>query len=149
MRILTDNTGKGQLEVLSVLAERPEQRQSEIVETSSLSKGAVSNNVNKLRDKDLIEGEDKIQVNEERLLNLYKGLQDKYSDYFSEDEAENISRDIAHRISSMNFNSVERKLRKDIRKEVLLEMTDRDKSQIIKQEDEFLTEIVNLIFKNR
>lgn len=72
MRILTDNTGKGQLEVLSVLAERPGQRQSEIVETSSLSKGAVSNNVNKLRDKDLIEGEDKLQVNEERLLNLYR-----------------------------------------------------------------------------
>lgn len=72
MRILTDNTGKGQLEVLSVLAEEPEQRQSEIVENSSLSKGAVSNNVNKLRDKDLIEGEDKLQVNEERLLNLYR-----------------------------------------------------------------------------
>lgn len=72
MRILTDNTGKGQLEVLSVLAERPEQRQSEIVENSSLSKGAVSNNVNKLRDKDLIRGEEKLQVNAERLLNLYR-----------------------------------------------------------------------------
>lgn len=72
MRILTDNTGKGQLEVLSVLAERPNQRQSEIVENSSLSKGAVSNNVNKLRDKDLIEAEEELRVNEVRLLNLYR-----------------------------------------------------------------------------
>ena len=96
-----------------------------------------------------IESEQEKKEMEDMTFALYKGLQDKYSDYFSEDEAENISRDIAHRISSMNFNSVERKLRKDIRKEVLLEMTERDKSQIIKQEDEFLTEIVNLIFKNR
>lgn len=72
MRILTDNTGKGQLEVLSVLAERPNQRQSEIVENSSLSKGAVSNNVNKLRDKNLIEDEGGLRVNEDRLLNLYR-----------------------------------------------------------------------------
>lgn len=72
MRILTDNTGKGQLEVLSVLAERPKKRQSEIVETSSLSKGAVSNNVNKLRDKNLIQGENELAVNEERLLKLYR-----------------------------------------------------------------------------
>jgi DNA-binding MarR family transcriptional regulator len=69
VRILTDNTGKGQLEVL---AERPNQRQSEIVENSSLSKGAVSNNVNKLRDKNLIEDEGSLRVNEERLLNLYR-----------------------------------------------------------------------------
>ena len=72
MRILTDNTGKGQLEVLSVLAGKPEQRQSEIVENSSLSKGAVSNNVNKLREKNLIEGQEKLRVNEERLLELYR-----------------------------------------------------------------------------
>jgi DNA-binding MarR family transcriptional regulator len=72
VRVLTHNTGKGQLEVLSVLTEKPKQRQSEVVENSSLSKGAVSNNVSKLREKDLIEGRDELRVNEERLLNLYR-----------------------------------------------------------------------------
>lgn len=72
MRVLTDKTGKGQLEVLSALAENPGLRQNEIVEETSLTKGAVSNNVKKLREKELIEGEKKLDIREDRLKSLYR-----------------------------------------------------------------------------
>ncbi|WEL23336.1 MarR family transcriptional regulator [Candidatus Nanohalovita haloferacivicina] len=72
MRILTDNTGKGQLEILSALAHNSPQRQSELVENTSLSKGAVSNNVKKLRDKKLVEGEKELDINLEKIQQLYR-----------------------------------------------------------------------------
>jgi DNA-binding MarR family transcriptional regulator len=73
MRILTGDTGKGQLEVLSVLASQKNLRQKDIVERSSLSKGAVSNNVEKLKEKELIMEEDgKLRVNSEKILSYYR-----------------------------------------------------------------------------
>lgn len=80
---------------------------------------------------------------------LYKTLQSKYNAYFSEEEAEEISRTVSKSIEDLDFKSVENKLRKDIRKKVLLELSKQGKTQPIKQEEEFLTEIVNLILKNR
>lgn len=67
-----DKTGSGQLEILSALAEEPGLRQKEIVGRTSLSKGSVSNNVRKLREKELLEGEEELGLNEERLLELYR-----------------------------------------------------------------------------
>jgi DNA-binding MarR family transcriptional regulator len=72
VRVLLDKTGSGQLEVLSALTEEPEMRHKDIVEASSLSKGAVSNNLEKLRDKKLVKGETDISLNEERILKLYR-----------------------------------------------------------------------------
>lgn len=72
VRVLLDKTGSGQLEVLSALTEEPEMRHKDIVEASSLSKGAVSNNLEKLRDKKLVEGETDISLNQERILKLYR-----------------------------------------------------------------------------
>jgi type I restriction enzyme R subunit len=100
-------------------------------------------------EKESIESEQEKKGMDDMTFALYKNLQDKHAIYFSNKEAEEISRNISKRIDSLDFNSVERKLRKDIRKQVLLEITEQDKTKIIKEEDEFLTEIVNLIFKNR
>lgn len=73
MRILTDNTGQGQLEVLSVLAENPEIAQKQIVDLSSLSKGSVSSNVRKLKDKKLVTEKSSIlRINDNRVLSLYR-----------------------------------------------------------------------------
>lgn len=72
MRILLDRTGSGQLEILSVLSAGSNKRHKEIVEKSSLSKGAVSNNLEKLREKNLIIGESNISLNEEKLQKLYR-----------------------------------------------------------------------------
>jgi DNA-binding MarR family transcriptional regulator len=72
VRILLDKTGSGQLEVLSALTDEPVMRHKDIVEASSLSKGAVSNNLEKLRDKKLVEGETDISLNEDKILKLYR-----------------------------------------------------------------------------
>jgi len=72
VRDLTDNTGKGQLEILSVLARDSGLRHSDIYEASTLSKGAVTNNLEKLRDKSLIRGDTEISVNSEKLIELYR-----------------------------------------------------------------------------
>jgi DNA-binding Lrp family transcriptional regulator len=72
VRVLLDKTGSGQLEVLSVLAEDSELRHKDIVEASSLSKGAVSNNLEKLRDRNLVSGETVISINKDRLFKLYR-----------------------------------------------------------------------------
>lgn len=73
MRILTDNTGKGQLEVLSALASQENLRQKDIVERSSLSKGAVSGNVGKLKEKNLIlEENGELQINSQKILSHYR-----------------------------------------------------------------------------
>ncbi|MFB6159481.1 MAG: type I restriction endonuclease subunit R [Candidatus Nanohalobium sp.] len=80
---------------------------------------------------------------------LYRLFTDIYSEKFSEDEAEEISSAISKRVDSLDFNSVERTLRKDIRKEVLLELTENGKASVIKEDEDFLPETVNLILKNR
>ena len=72
MRVLLDKTGKGQLEVLSVLAEHGELRHKEIVENSTVSKGAVSNNVEKLAERSLVNKDEEISLNSDRLLQLYR-----------------------------------------------------------------------------
>ena len=73
MRLLTDNSGKGQLEVLSVLAEEPGLKQKEITEKSSLSKGSVSFNTKKLKEKGLItEDSGTFEVNQEKILSFYR-----------------------------------------------------------------------------
>ncbi|MBC5792729.1 MAG: type I restriction endonuclease subunit R [Nanohaloarchaea archaeon] len=80
---------------------------------------------------------------------LFKLFEDAYSDSFSEEESEEIARNIFDRTKHLDFKSVERKLRKDVRKEVLLELSERSKTAVIKEEDDFLTETVNIILKNR
>lgn len=73
MRILTDNTGKGQLEVLSALAEESPLRQKDIAEKTSLSKGSVSANVNKLKDKGLISKKaGDLEISSEKVLSFYR-----------------------------------------------------------------------------
>jgi len=72
VRVLLDKIGKGQLEVLSVLSQNEELKHKEIVRHSSLSKGAVSNNIEKLVEKDLVNRNDKISLNMEKLLELYR-----------------------------------------------------------------------------
>lgn len=73
MRILIDNTGKGQLEVLSALAEEPNLRQKEIVDKTSLSKGSVSSNTNKLVEKDLVNKDSGIlRLNSDMILSFYR-----------------------------------------------------------------------------
>lgn len=73
MRILTDNTGKGQLEVLSALAEESPLRQKDITEKTSLSKGSVSANVSKLKDKELISEESgNLEINSQKILSFYR-----------------------------------------------------------------------------
>ncbi|MFB6158876.1 MAG: MarR family transcriptional regulator [Candidatus Nanohalobium sp.] len=72
MRVLTNNTGRGQLKVLSVLAEKEgELKHKEIVERSSLTKGAVTNNIQKLKEKNLVL-EESNKLNETRLVELYR-----------------------------------------------------------------------------
>ncbi len=72
MRVLLDKTGLGQLEALSALTREQEMRHKDIVDASSLSKGAVSNNLEKLREKNLVEGETDISLNKEKVLKLYR-----------------------------------------------------------------------------
>jgi DNA-binding MarR family transcriptional regulator len=72
VRILLDKTGKGQLEVLSALAEEPELQQKEIVGKTTLSKGAVSNNVRKLKEKNLVKEDEKLELNKKRIRELYR-----------------------------------------------------------------------------
>ena len=73
MRILTDNTGKGQLEILSVLAQEPNLKQKEITQRSSLSKGSVSANVGKLKDKNLIKDDSgNLRINSDKILAFYR-----------------------------------------------------------------------------
>jgi DNA-binding MarR family transcriptional regulator len=73
VRILTDNTGKGQLEVLSALAEESQLLQKDIAEKTSLSKGSVSANVNKLKEKELISDEDgDLEISSEKVLSFYR-----------------------------------------------------------------------------
>lgn len=73
MRILTDNTGKGQLEILSILAQEPGLKQKEITQRSSLSKGSVSSNVGKLKDKNLIQDDSgSLEINPEKVLGFYR-----------------------------------------------------------------------------
>ena len=80
---------------------------------------------------------------------LFKLFEDIYSSNFSSDEAEYVAKNISNRIEDLDFNSVERSLRKNVRKEVLLELTEQGKTAVIKEDDDFLTETVNLILKNR
>ncbi|MFB6144664.1 MAG: type I restriction endonuclease subunit R [Candidatus Nanohaloarchaea archaeon] len=80
---------------------------------------------------------------------LYQLLLNTYSDSFSKEEAEQTARAIGERMDSLDFNSVERVLRKDVRREVIRELSDRGKVEVIKREDDFLTKTVNLILKNR
>lgn len=79
---------------------------------------------------------------------LYKLLSDVYDENFSEDEAQEIAESINERMESLDFNSIERVLRKDVRKEVIRELSDRDKIGIIKQDEDFLPKTVNTILKN-
>lgn len=73
MRLLTNNTGKGQLEVLSALAEEPELRQKDITKKTSLSKGSVSANVDKLIEKEFIEEDsDILRLNSDKILSFYR-----------------------------------------------------------------------------
>ncbi|MBC5793539.1 MAG: MarR family transcriptional regulator [Nanohaloarchaea archaeon] len=73
MRILIDNTGQGQLEVLGVLTDQQDLRQKDIVRISSLSKGSVSSNVAKLEEKDLIKTNSGIlKINREKILSFYR-----------------------------------------------------------------------------
>lgn len=80
---------------------------------------------------------------------FYKLLTDVYTENFSEEEAENIAESINERMDSLDFNSVERVLRKDIRKEVIRELSDRGKIAVIKQDEDFLPKTVNTILKNK
>ena len=80
---------------------------------------------------------------------FYKLLTDVYSDNFSEEEAEEIAGAVNNRMSKLDFNSVERVLRKDIRKEIIRELSERGKVGVIKQDEEFLPKTVNLVLKNK
>lgn len=80
---------------------------------------------------------------------LYKLFTDVYTDKFSKEEAEEIAKSIRQRVDDLDFNSVERVLRKEIRKEIIRELSEKDKVSVIKQEEEFLTKTVNLILKNK
>jgi DNA-binding MarR family transcriptional regulator len=60
------------LEALSALTREQEMRHKDIVDASSLSKGAVSNNLEKLRDKNLVRGETDISLNKEKVMKLYR-----------------------------------------------------------------------------
>jgi len=72
VRILLGKNGEGQLEVLSVLADQGKLKHKKIVRDSSLSKGAVSNNVEKLGEKNLLIRNDEIKLDKERILKLYR-----------------------------------------------------------------------------
>lgn len=71
VRILLDNTGKGKLEIISILAEEP-LKQKEIVKESSMSKGSVSANIQKLEKNNLIIRENEIKLNQYKLIELYR-----------------------------------------------------------------------------
>jgi DNA-binding MarR family transcriptional regulator len=72
MRVLTDNTGKGQLEIISILAQK-DLKQKGIVEEGTLSKGSVSANVKKLEKKDLVNKENsKYSLDLDKILELYR-----------------------------------------------------------------------------
>lgn len=72
MRVLTDNTGKGQLEIISILTQK-DLKQKDIVEAGTLSKGSVSANVKKLEKKELInKKEGKYSLNLDKILELYR-----------------------------------------------------------------------------
>lgn len=100
-------------------------------------------------EKEEIESEKEQKDMEKVTFALFKLFEEIYSDKFSSEEADEVARNISDRIDTLDFNSVERTLRKNIRKEVLLELTEQEKTSVIKQDDDFLTETVNLILKNR
>ncbi len=73
MRILLGSTGKGQLEVLSSVSEHEGSRQKKLAEESTLSKGQVSSNIGKLKEKHLISEEDnRYYLDDEKLLAFYR-----------------------------------------------------------------------------
>jgi len=79
---------------------------------------------------------------------VYKLFTDRYSEHFTDDEAKELAQSIKERTESLDFNSVERVLRKSVRREVIRSLTDEGKADVIKSEEDFLTKTVNLILKN-
>lgn len=71
VRVLTSSAGRGPLKVLSAISTGQVERQKDIVEKTSLSKGAVSNGIRKLRSKGLVT-EDELRLNEDELVSLYR-----------------------------------------------------------------------------
>lgn len=98
---------------------------------------------------DEIESEKEQKEMNEVSFAFYKLLTDVYSDNFSEEEAEEIAEAVNERMKKLDFNSVERVLRKDIRKEIIRELSERGKVAVIKQNEDFLPKTVNLVLKNK
>ncbi|MFB6199567.1 MAG: type I restriction endonuclease subunit R [Candidatus Nanohaloarchaea archaeon] len=97
---------------------------------------------------DEIEDEKESKEMGEATFSVYKLLNENFPDYFSEEESEKIAKAITERMDSLDFNSIESSLRKDIRKELIRELAERGETSVIKKEDEFLNKTVNLILKN-
>lgn len=73
VRILLGDTGRGQLEALSLLAKYQGSRQKKLVQEGRLSKGQVSSNLQKLQEKGLVREEEKNYfLCEEELLKYYR-----------------------------------------------------------------------------
>jgi DNA-binding transcriptional regulator GbsR (MarR family) len=73
VRILLGETGRGQLEALSLVTEYEGSRQKKLVQEGTLSKGQVSSNLRKLQEKGLVMEEEKNYfLNKEELLKYYR-----------------------------------------------------------------------------
>jgi predicted transcriptional regulator len=73
VRILLGETGRGQLEALSLVTEFEGSRQKRLVQEGMLSKGQISSNLQKLLEKGLVRKEEKNYfLNEEELLKYYR-----------------------------------------------------------------------------
>ena len=111
MMLLDSRVGPSQLEVLAHIVECNEQgeapRQKDIVERSSLSKGAVSNNCKKLLERDLIKEDDsRYHYNEGKIRQLYKEHLESYLE--REREMEGFKEGIAR------FNKIRTRTKKNI-----------------------------------
>lgn len=96
-----------------------------------------------------IESEQENKGMDDATFSVYCLFKDSYTDYFDEDEAEEIAGSISDRVEDVDFDSVERTLRKELRGEIIRELSEKQKVDVIKREDDFLTKTVNLLIKNR
>lgn len=130
------------------LSERVKQVIGEWKEDEISAEEAVQEYNEVKEEMDNIEEEQKEKGLDDTSFALYKFFSETHGDNFDRDKAEEIARALKSRIEDLNMNSVENVLRKNVRKEVIRELAERNKTSVIKAEDEFLEKTVNLILKN-
>lgn len=140
-----DNTGQGQMEILSELASSQFSDQQSLVDSTSLSKGAVSTNLSKLEDRNLVERGDDISIDREGLKAHYREHLEGFlgNDPELSDETRKIRREVKKRIKEIiEDQNVEEVLLELLRSSVGREDLESLNS-VFKETDRILRELPN------